>query len=144
MDDKEKLKKRAGVHAAGYVENGMKVGLGTGSTVKYTILELARRIRDENLKISCVPTSISTERLSIEHNIPLYELAKLEGLDIVIDGADEFDENLTLIKGGGGALVREKTEGGKKCSYCLLAYHYRVLSSPKTSPLVIYFQHALL
>lgn len=42
------------------------------------------------------------------------------------------------------ALVREKTEGGKKCSYCLLAYHYRVLSSPKTSPLVIYFQHALL
>ena len=108
MDDKEKLKKRAGVHAAGYVENGMKVGLGTGSTVKYTILELARRIRDENLKISCVPTSISTERLSIEHNIPLYELAKLEGLDLVIDGADEFDESLTLIKGGGGALVREK------------------------------------
>ncbi|MED5271971.1 MAG: ribose-5-phosphate isomerase RpiA, partial [Candidatus Thermoplasmatota archaeon] len=60
------------------------------------------------LKISCVPTSISTEELSIEQGISLHELASLDGLDIVIDGADEFDENLTLIKGGGGALVREK------------------------------------
>ncbi len=108
MDRTEELKKMAGIHAAGYVKNGMKVGLGTGSTVKYTILELGRRIREEGLKISCVPTSISTEKLSIEQGISLHELASLEGLDLVIDGADEFDENLTLIKGGGGALVREK------------------------------------
>ena len=108
MDRTEELKKMAGIHAAGYVKNGMKVGLGTGSTVKYTILELGRRIREDGLKISCVPTSISTEELSIELGITLHELASLEGLDIVIDGADEFDENLTLIKGGGGALVREK------------------------------------
>jgi len=98
----------AGIHAAGYVKNGMKVGLGTGSTVKYTIMELGRRVREENLEISCVPTSIATEKLSIEQGISLYELSKLKGLDLVIDGADEFDENLTLIKGGGGALVREK------------------------------------
>ena len=108
MDDKEELKKKAGIRAAGYVEEGMKVGLGTGSTVKYTILELARRIIEENLKISCVPTSIATEKLSIDLGIPLYELSKLNGLDLVIDGADEFDNDLTLIKGGGGALVREK------------------------------------
>ena len=108
MDRTEELKKMAGIHAAGYVKNGMKVGLGTGSTVKYTILELGRRIREDGLKISCVPTSISTEELSIEQGISLHELASLEGLDLVIDGADEFDENLTLIKGGGGALVREK------------------------------------
>tara|TARA_B100000287_G_scaffold92381_2_gene84553 strand:+ start:6643 stop:7347 length:705 start_codon:yes stop_codon:yes gene_type:complete len=108
VDRTEELKKMAGIHAAGYVKNGMKVGLGTGSTVKYTILELGRRIREEGLKISCVPTSISTEKLSIEQGISLHELASLEGLDLVIDGADEFDENLTLIKGGGGALVREK------------------------------------
>ena len=108
MDRTEELKKMAGIHAAGYVKNGMKVGLGTGSTVKYTILELGRRIREEGLKISCVPTSISTEKLSIEQGISLHELASLEGLDLVIDGADEFDENLTLIKGGGGELVREK------------------------------------
>ena len=98
----------AGIHAAGYVKNGMKVGLGTSSTVKYTIMELGRRVREENLEISCVPTSIATEKLSIEQGISLYELSKLKGLDLVIDGADEFDENLTLIKGGGGALVREK------------------------------------
>ena len=86
----------------------MKVGLGTGSTVKYTILELGRRIKEENLEIMCVPTSIATENLSIENNIQLYELSSLDGLDLVIDGTDEFDKELTLIKGGGGALVREK------------------------------------
>ncbi len=108
VDKKEELKKMAGIHAAGYVKSGMKVGLGTGSTVKYTILELGRRIRDENLDIRCVPTSIATEKLSIEQGISLHELSKLNGLDLVIDGADEFDDDLTLIKGGGGALVREK------------------------------------
>ncbi|MBJ99446.1 MAG: ribose 5-phosphate isomerase A [Euryarchaeota archaeon] len=108
MNSKEELKKAAGIHASTYVKNGMKVGLGTGSTVKYTILELGRRIREEKLEISCVPTSIATEKLSIEQGIKLYELSSLEGLDLVIDGADEFNKELTLIKGGGGALVREK------------------------------------
>ena len=108
MSSKEELKKNAGIYAAKYVKNGMKIGLGTGSTVKYTILELARRIKEEGLEISCVPTSIATEKLSIENGIRLFELSSLNGLDLVIDGADEFDKNLTLIKGGGGALVREK------------------------------------
>ncbi|MAK04733.1 MAG: ribose 5-phosphate isomerase A, partial [Euryarchaeota archaeon] len=61
----------AGIHAASYVKDGMKVGLGTGSTVKYTILELGRRVSEENLKIMCVPTSIATEKLSIDNNIEL-------------------------------------------------------------------------
>ena len=108
VSSKEELKKMAGIHAAKYVKNEMKVGLGTGSTVKYTILELGRRIKEENLEIMCVPTSIATEKLSIENNIPLYELSSLDGLDLVIDGTDEFDKELILIKGGGGALVREK------------------------------------
>ena len=108
VSSKEELKKTAGIHAAKYVKNGMKVGLGTGSTVKYTILELGRRIKEENLEIMCVPTSIATEKLSIENGIQLHELSSLDGLDLVIDGADEFDKDLTLIKGGGGALVREK------------------------------------
>ena len=108
VSSKEELKKIAGIHAAKYVKNGMKVGLGTGSTVKYTILELGRRIKEENLEIMCVPTSIATEKLSIENNIQLYELSSLDGLDLVIDGTDEFDKELILIKGGGGALVREK------------------------------------
>ena len=108
VSNKEELKKMAGIHAASYVKDGMKIGLGTGSTVKYTILELGRRVREENLKIMCVPTSIATEKLSIENGIELHDLASLNGLDIVIDGADEFNKDLTLIKGGGGALVREK------------------------------------
>ena len=108
VSSKEELKKTAGIHAAKYVKNGMKVGLGTGSTVKYTILELGRRIKEENFEIMCVPTSIATEKLSIENNIQLYELSSLDGLDLVIDGTDEFDKELVLIKGGGGALVREK------------------------------------
>ena len=108
VSSKEELKKMAGIHAANYVKSGMKVGLGTGSTVKYTILELGRRIIEEGLEIKCVPTSIATEKLSIEQGIPMLDWDSCEHLDLVIDGADEFDEELHLIKGGGGALLREK------------------------------------
>ena len=84
------------------------IGIGTGSTVKYTILELGRRIREEGLEIAGIPTSEVTEKLSIEQGIPLVDWTECSALDLVIDGADEFDSNLHLIKGGGGALLREK------------------------------------
>lgn len=103
----EELKQAAGIAAASYVKEGMKVGLGTGSTVKYTIIELGRRVK-EGLQITGVPTSVETENLALELNIPLAELGSMNGLDIVIDGTDEFDPNFNLIKGGGGALLREK------------------------------------
>ena len=103
----EELKQAAGIAAASYVKEGMKVGLGTGSTVKYTIIELGRRVK-EGLQITGVPTSVETENLALELNIPLAELGSMNGLDIVIDGTDEFDPNFNLIKGGGGALRREK------------------------------------
>ena len=105
--DVEALKAEAGIAAAAYVNDGMKVGLGTGSTVKYTVIELGRRV-SEGLNIVGVPTSVETEILAKEVGIPLRELGSLDGLDIVIDGADEFDPDLQLIKGGGGALLREK------------------------------------
>jgi len=105
--DVEALKAEAGIAAASYVNDGMKVGLGTGSTVKYTVIELGRRV-SEGLNIVGVPTSVETETLAKEVGIPLQELGSLDGLDIVIDGADEFDPELQLIKGGGGALLREK------------------------------------
>jgi len=105
---KEAMKKEAGIAACDFVKSGMKVGLGTGSTVKYTILELGRRIREEHLDIEGIPTSDATELISIEQRIPLLNWEECTGLDIVIDGADEFDPNLNLIKGGGGALLREK------------------------------------
>lgn len=106
--DIDDAKRIAGIEAAKFVFTGMKVGLGTGSTVKHTVIELGRRIKDEGLEIVGVPTSLATERLALEVGIPLVELSDVDSLDIVIDGADEFDPNFQLIKGGGAALLREK------------------------------------
>jgi ribose 5-phosphate isomerase A len=107
-EEKEAMKAEAGIAACAFVENGMRIGIGTGSTVKYTILELGRRIREEGLDIAGIPTSDATEKLSIEQGITMLDWDSCDHLDLVIDGADEFDENLHLIKGGGGALLREK------------------------------------
>ena len=107
-EEKEAMKAEAGIAACAFVESGMQIGIGTGSTVKYTILELGRRIREEGLKISGIPTSDATESLSIEQGIPMLDWRDCDHLDLVIDGADEFDPHLHLIKGGGGALLREK------------------------------------
>ena len=105
--EKEELKKLAGEKAVEHIENGMIVGLGTGSTVEYTLRRLGKAIRD-GLKIKGIPTSIHTKRIAKEENIPLTTLDENPEIDITIDGADEVDSNLNLIKGGGGALTREK------------------------------------
>ncbi len=109
----EELKKLAGEKAAEQVKNDMIVGLGTGSTVEYTLRKLGERIKNENLKIKGIPTSIHTKRIAKEENIPLTTLEENPEIDITIDGADEVDSYLNLIKGGGGALTREK----------IIAYH---------------------
>ncbi len=101
-------KRLAGEKAAELVRDGDVVGLGTGSTVKYTILELGRRIREESLEISGIPTSEATRLLAIEQGIPLVSFEEVERVDIAIDGADQVSKRLELIKGGGGALFREK------------------------------------
>lgn len=108
MSDVEALKKEAGIAACAYVRSGMNIGLGTGSTVKHTVVELGRMIHEEGLEIVGVPTSLATEKLALEVGIPLVKLSEIDGLDIVIDGADEYDPNFQLIKGGGAALLREK------------------------------------
>jgi len=108
VSDVEDLKRQAGIAACAFVESGMKVGLGTGSTVKYTVIELGRKIAEEGLEIVGVPTSIATEKLAGEVGIELIDLAEAEYLDIVIDGTDEYDPDFQLIKGGGAALLREK------------------------------------
>ncbi|MEL6732832.1 MAG: ribose-5-phosphate isomerase RpiA [Bacteroidota bacterium] len=100
-------KKAAGEYAASFVESGMKVGLGTGSTAYYAIKKLGERVRG-GLVITGYPTSRATEALAREEGIPLGDLTKVDRLDVTIDGADEFDPQLDLIKGGGGALFREK------------------------------------
>ena len=103
------LKGRAGRDAAGSVESGMRLGLGTGSTVAHFLSHLGDRIaRGELSDVVGVPTSIRTERRSRELGIPLGTLGELGVLDLTVDGADEVDPGLNLIKGLGGALLREK------------------------------------
>ncbi len=102
------MKRAAGFKAAEMVEDGMVLGLGSGSTVFYALKRLGKRIREESLDILGIPTSRGTEKAARDFGIPLTTLSEQGKIDLDIDGADEVDENLDLIKGGGGAHVREK------------------------------------
>ena len=106
------MKKMAAEKAVEHVDNGMVIGLGTGSTVKYAIKKLGEMV-NTGLKIEGIPTSLRTKKLATEYNIPLVDLNDYIEIDLTIDGADEVDSHLNLIKGGGGALTREK----------IIAYH---------------------
>lgn len=106
MDARE-MKIKAAAAALEYVENGMKLGIGTGSTADEFVRLLAEKVAD-GLDVEGVPTSERTARLCLELGITLRSLDELPELDLTIDGADELDDHLTLIKGGGGALLREK------------------------------------
>lgn len=101
-------KRAAGERAAQFVTDGMTVGLGTGSTVHFALLALAKRVSEENLTIRGIPTSLDTETKAEELGIPLITLAEASEIDLTIDGADEIDPAFDMIKGGGGALLREK------------------------------------
>jgi len=98
----------AAKRASEFVADGMKVGLGTGSTAAWLVRCLGERVRTEGLKISGVPTSSRTAELASQVGIKVISLDEARWLDITIDGADEFDAELNLIKGGGGALLHEK------------------------------------
>lgn len=103
------LKEQAGRKAAEYVKNGMVVGLGTGSTAAWAIRALADRVTKGEVKdIQCIPTSSATRQLADELGLSIRGLEDVEWVDLTMDGADQVDENLNLIKGGGGALLREK------------------------------------
>jgi len=104
----ENLKAEAARRAVGFIKSGMRVGLGTGSTARYAILEIARKINAGELEnITSVATSNESEKLAREKGIAVEDLGT-QALDIAIDGADEIAPNLDLIKGAGAALLREK------------------------------------
>ncbi len=103
----DKEKQLAAEAAADLVEGGMTVGLGTGSTARFAILKLGKRVA-EGLDIRAVPTSRQSELLAREVSITLVDFSQVTELDLTLDGADELDGDLNLIKGGGGALFREK------------------------------------
>jgi len=107
MKDVDEQKRKAADSALSLVGDGQVVGLGTGSTAKFAIEGLGRLVRD-GLSIRAVPTSIATERMARELAIPLVDLNEVGVIDITLDGADEVDGEFNMIKGGGGALTREK------------------------------------
>jgi len=97
----------AAEEAVKYVKNGMTLGLGSGSTVDWMLRKLSERVK-EGLQIQGIPSSKKTEKLAKELGIPLTDFSVTTHIDLAIDGADEIDGSLNLIKGGGGSLVREK------------------------------------
>ncbi|EEK78756.1 Ribose-5-phosphate isomerase A [Bacillus cereus R309803] len=130
------LKQIAGEYAANFVQDGMKVGLGTGSTVYWTIQKLGQRVQ-EGLSIQAIPTSKETESLAQQLNIPLISLNDIQTLDLTIDGADEIDSNLQLIKGGGGALLREKIVAASSKELIIIADESKLVTHLGTFPLPV-------
>ncbi len=104
----DKAKFVAAKRAADLVEDGMRVGLGTGSTAAWLVRCLGEMVREQGLNFTAVPTSTRTAELAREMGIRVISLDEAKWLDLTIDGADEFDADLNLIKGGGGALLQEK------------------------------------
>ena len=110
------MKRLAAEKACEYIEDGMILGLGTGSTVEYALRKIGKMVNG-GMKIKGIPTSVRTKKIAIEEKIPLISLDENPEIDLTIDGADEVDSELRLIKGGGGALAREK----------IIAYHSKKL-----------------
>ena len=115
-----KAKQRAGFKAVEYIEDGMTVGLGTGSTAYWLVERLGERVR-EGLRVRGVPTSRRTEEQALALGIPLVTFTEVQQLDIAIDGADEIGPGLALIKGGGGALLREKLVAAAALRFIVIA-----------------------
>ncbi len=98
----------AAKRAVDYVEDGMRLGLGSGSTAAWMVRCLGELVRDQGIKVTGVATSTRTAELARQVGVPISTLDEVKWLDLTIDGADEYDPNLNLIKGGGGALLHEK------------------------------------
>ncbi|MEM2912492.1 MAG: ribose 5-phosphate isomerase A [Candidatus Bathyarchaeia archaeon] len=117
----EKAKKNAALEAVKHVKDGFAIGLGSGSTVAYAAEELGKRIKLEELRVKAVPTSYQALMLAVKYGIPTTNLEENPELDLTIDGADQIDEELNLIKGMGGALTREKIVASTSKSLIIIA-----------------------
>jgi ribose 5-phosphate isomerase A len=124
----ENLKAEAAKRAVEFVKSRMRVGLGTGSTAKYAILEIARKLESGELSsIIAVATSVASENLARENGITIEDF-DAQMLDIAIDGADEIAPNLDLIKGAGGALLREKLVELQAKEFIVIADHTKIVN----------------
>jgi len=121
QDNVEKAKKNAAAEAVKQVKDGFVVGLGSGSTAAYVIEQIGRRIQREKIHVLGVPTSHQAFILAAKNRIPVTTLEEHPILDLTIDGADQVDEHLNLIKGMGGALTREKIVAEASKYYLIVA-----------------------
>src|SRR5450631_324490 len=101
-------KQLAAEKAVSFLEDGMTIGLGTGSTAYWAIEKIGEKVKREGWKIKAIATSIRSEEQARGLGIPIFDFSTIKSIDITIDGADEVNEKMELIKGGGGALLREK------------------------------------
>ncbi len=125
--DLESLKKSAALKAVEFVRDGMVVGLGTGSTAKHMVAALGDRVRT-GMKLRGVPTSQETAELARQAGIPLIDSDNRWEIDVAIDGADQVDPHFNLIKGGGGALLKEKIVAGSAKQFIVMVDHTKQVS----------------
>jgi len=122
MDPVESAKQSAAYQAVdNHVKDNFRVGIGSGSTVVYAVQRLAERVQKEGLKVTCVPTSFQARELIVKNKLVLSDLEITPELDVAIDGADEADALLTLIKGGGGCLLQEKIVAAAAKEFVVIA-----------------------
>ena len=126
--DARQMKIEAAAEALKHVEDGMRLGIGTGSTAEEFVRLLAEKVAD-GFTVRGVPTSERTARLCLELGVPLNSLDELPELDLTIDGADEVDSKLRLIKGGGGALLREKIVAAASLRMFVIADESKVVQT---------------
>jgi ribose 5-phosphate isomerase A len=129
-------KKMAAAKAMEYIRGGMTLGLGTGSTAYWAIQGIGELVKN-GLEVNTIATSMQSEALARELNIPIVSFAEIDQLDITIDGADEVDEALNLIKGGGGALLREKIVAAATKFYIIIVDETKLVPKLGKFPLPV-------
>lgn len=134
--DARQMKIKAAEAALAHVEDGMRLGIGTGSTADEFVRLLAENVAN-GMRVEGVPTSERTARLCLELGVPLKSLDDMPELDLTIDGADEVDNDLRLIKGGGGALLREKIVAAASSRMIVIADESKVVGTLGAFPLPI-------
>ncbi|WP_096274012.1 ribose-5-phosphate isomerase RpiA [Paucisalibacillus globulus] len=136
MDKLERYKRAAGEKAVDFIENGMILGLGSGSTVYWMMKRLAELVQ-QGMDIKGVPSSKRTEGWAKEFGIPLVDFSQVDKIDLAIDGADEIDPEFQLTKGGGGSLVREKIVDALAEKLIIIADKTKVVETLGTFPLPV-------
>ncbi|MBD8065292.1 ribose-5-phosphate isomerase RpiA [Devosia sp. PTR5] len=136
MTNADELKRAAAAKALGEVRSGMRLGLGTGSTAWHFVDLLGEKVRN-GFDVLCVPTSEVTAEQARSNGIPLSDLDTLDRLDLTVDGADEIDPALNLIKGGGGALLREKIVAAASAEMIVIADASKVVPALGRFPLPV-------